>query len=198
VIKGAPIIIGWGGSNTHKDSWSRSGVVAALKRILKKYDNVMLKIAGDMSHVRLFKKQFGNRIIGVPWAKVDSWYKTLASFDIGIVPLHGGYDLRRSPLKAIEYCLMGIPFVGSDHDIYDVFTPYAVTVKNQPNQWERALSDMVENYHDIRTDPKWQEAKALALSWDINNNIDNIVSVYEEIGRAEVVKERYTDAETNG
>jgi hypothetical protein len=86
---------------------------------------------------------------------------------------------------------MGIPFVGSNHDIYDVFTPYAVTVKNQPNQWERALSEMIENYHDIRNDSKWEEARELALTWDINDNLDNIVSVYQEIADTDVVEERY-------
>jgi hypothetical protein len=191
IVKDAPIILGWGGSMSHTDSWTRSGVYAALKRILKKYDNVKLMIAGDMRHVQYFKKQFGDRIIGVPWNKVNTWYKTLATFDIGLVPLHGGYDLRRSPLKAIEYCLMGIPFVGSNHDIYDEFTPYAVTVKNQPNHWERALSEMIENYHDIRHDSKWKEARELALSWDINDNLDNIVSVYEDIAQLDKIEERY-------
>jgi glycosyltransferase involved in cell wall biosynthesis len=190
------IILGWGGSHSHKDSWARSGIIPALKRILKKYDNVKLMIAGDTSHAASFKKQFGSKVITINWTPAIEWPKTLGLFDIGLVPLYGKYDLRRSPLKAIEYCLMGIPFVGSDLDIYDEFTPFAHKVKNQPNAWERGLVEMIENYHDVRKAPMWEEAKEIARGWDINRNVDNIVSTYEMIGNQDTMEERYTGDET--
>lgn len=197
IVDGGSIIIGWGGSMSHLDSWNRSGVIPALKRILKKHENVKLMIAGDVRHTIPFRKQFGSRIMAVPWGKVDKWPATLATFDIGLVPLYGKYDMRRSPLKAIEYCLMGIPFVGSDFDIYDVFDTYVTKVKNQPNAWERALDDIVTNYHDVRKDNKWVKAKKTALNWDVYRNVDNIVSVYEKIQKRDALERRYY-AKTNG
>jgi glycosyltransferase involved in cell wall biosynthesis len=188
------IVLGWGGSYSHTESWSRSGIVPALKRILKKYDNVKLMIAGDPRLADHFPtKQFGmSKIIKVNWTVSTEWPSTLGLFDIGLVPLHGKYDMRRSPLKAIEYCLMGIPFVGSDLDIYDVFTPYVYKVRNQPNAWERGLVHMIENYHEIRKDSMWKEARTLAKSWDVNKNIDSIVKVYQQIQSRVIIKERYT------
>jgi len=174
-------IIGWGGGYTHINSFRRSGVVEALSAILNKYD-VELHLAGGIQDIRkLFVgKVPPEKITSSPWTHVTEWPPRLASFDIGLIPLHPPYDDRRSCLKATEYALMGIPWVGSKSEVNAEFGKYGYQVSNVPTAWYEAIRYMLENYDEAYK--RQMEAFPLALSWDIHNKVDEIIALYMQIG----------------
>jgi hypothetical protein len=121
------IIIGWGGSVSHWDSFWFSGVREALPVIFERYPQTRFKLCGgDLRLQRMLEDIIPGRWFhqsGVPPAE---WPKQVASFDIGTAPLCGPefpqgerYDQRRSWLKAAEYLLCGVPWVASDGVVYE-------------------------------------------------------------------------------
>jgi hypothetical protein len=105
------ISIGWGGSLSHLTSFSHSGVQKALQNVLSKYSNVELLIFGDERVVK--QLPFKEKVRHIPYVMWRDWPKMLNLYDIGIAPLAGKYDARRSALKVKEYICMGIPFVAT-------------------------------------------------------------------------------------
>ena len=111
------IIIGWGGSMSHINSFKRSGVAEALRRVLLKRKNVKVMICGDERIVPLLPLS-KERIIFQPYVMWQDWPKVMSRFDIAIAPLAGRYDDSRSHIKLVEACIMGIPIVASGSVAY--------------------------------------------------------------------------------
>jgi hypothetical protein len=177
--KGGEIIIGWGGGRSHNDSWKHSGVIPALIQLMLKRPQVRLCVAGGVEDILgLIKQRSPNaRVFAKPWEEFSSWPPTLAQFQIGLIPLHGKYDDYRSPIKAIEYALMGIPWVGSSSPTLGGFRSYGRVVRNSKQEWYEALLDMVDNLQEYQD--KQKEAFDLAVSMDIHKNLEYIASSYE-------------------
>jgi hypothetical protein len=177
--KGGEIIIGWGGGRSHNDSWKHSGVIPALIQLMLKRPQVRLCVAGGVEDILgLIRQRSPNaRVFAKPWEEFSSWPPTLAQFQIGLIPLHGKYDDYRSPIKAIEYALMGIPWVGSSSPTLGGFRSYGRVVRNSKQEWYEALLDMVDNLQEYQD--KQKEAFDLAVSMDIHKNLEYIASSYE-------------------
>lgn len=175
------IVIGWGGGGSHLASFKFTGVVQALIRILNEMSNVVFFMAGGNKEViELFRNKVNEKQVRIKsWGSYSEWPKTLAQFHIGLIPLHGAYDERRSPIKSLEYSLMSIPWVGSKSASHDVFGKYGVQVNNTREEWYTSIKDMIVNYKD-HLDTSL-EAFDLAMSWDINKNLDYIVDKYSEV-----------------
>lgn len=112
--------IGWGGSLSHLTSFSGSGAQDALREFVPNEDSVIFQLIGD----RRLIKQIGlsqNDMIFIDYVMFFDWPSVLASFDIGIAPLSGLYDQRRSRLKVMEYIACGIPFVATKSVVYEDF-----------------------------------------------------------------------------
>jgi glycosyltransferase involved in cell wall biosynthesis len=172
------MVIGWGGSFAHVNSFTSSGVLDALRRIVEQNKQVEIWIAGDpavysLIPVSKYRKRF------VPWVHPDGWPSVLTQFDIGLIPLAGQYDRRRSWIKSLEYSIMGIPWVGTDFEPNETFSNYGFTVPNRASKWVSALQICIDNYG-------WAkelafEAQAMAESFDVYQNVDNLISTYETI-----------------
>jgi glycosyltransferase involved in cell wall biosynthesis len=195
------IVIGWGGSLSHIESFEHSGVADALRNILAKYLNVHLMIVGDQ---RVVNKLAENgipkeRIIYRPYVPYDRWYETLLEYDIGIAPLAQEYDMRRSWIKAAEYMSLGIPFVATDtapyqntrirHSTRTGRFIYQGPLASDPNpgEWESALTAAILNLKELKAKAQ-EDAKRHYEEFDIMNNIDSVLDTYREIIRLE--KER--------
>jgi glycosyltransferase involved in cell wall biosynthesis len=174
------IWIGWGGSLTHGQSFAGSGVLAALKRVCQARPQVKVVIHGNDR--RLFEQlplppaQKALR----PWVPYTDWPRQLAGFDIGLAPLHGAYDERRSWIKVLEYLVLKIPWIASDSPPYADLRPYGWLVKNTPSAWERVLLDMVDHLADYKAEAG-REPYLFGLSQAVDANTEKIVAIYSEI-----------------
>lgn len=185
------LLIGWGGSMSHKISFERSGVAEALRKIIAKYPHVKFLLAGDNRIINILKLP-PDRIIYQPYVAYFDFPNVLARFDIGIAPLQGRYDHSRSSIKSQSLSLMGIPFVATGCPTYEEHqrADMGLYVEDSPEyddktvslravQWEAQLSDIIENYdiHKKKIDSQFD----LALDWSIDRRIGDVISTYEDI-----------------
>jgi glycosyltransferase involved in cell wall biosynthesis len=131
------ILIGWGGSLSHVQSWADSGINEAIKMVLQDRDHVRLQIVGDKRVVDQLPVR-KDRVVFTPYVGWWNWQHTLMRYDIGLAPLAGDYDDRRSNLKVAEYLLAGLPFVASKSPVYEEF-------------WEADSGIFVQHGHDKET-----------------------------------------------
>lgn len=174
--------IGWGGSVSHLQSFTGSGVLAALKRVCRARPQVKVLIHG--SDRRIFDQLPlpPEQKILHPWVPYAEWPRQLAKFDIGLAPLHGPYDERRSWIKVLEYLVMRIPWIASDGPAYADLRPYGWLVKNTPGAWERVLLDMIDHLDDYRAEAG-REPYLFGISQAADANVDKMMAVYDQIAR---------------
>lgn len=183
------ITIGWGGSLSHLTSFSHSGVQDALAKLLKEYENVELLIVGDKRVIS--QLPFKNRVKFLPYVMWHDWPKMLKLYDIGIAPLAGLYDARRSGLKVREYICMGIPFVATAGMPYKdlemcnsgIFVEQGspdILDKPNPDAWYAGLKDIVGDYQSKYTIARNNTKKYHSI-YDAEANAQNIYDVYQRI-----------------
>ncbi|MCI0520738.1 MAG: glycosyltransferase [Chloroflexi bacterium] len=174
------IILGWGGSLSHLQSFTGSGVAAALKRVCRARPQVKVMVCGNDRRVWEMLPLPVEQKIFQPWTAYSEWGRTLANFDIGLAPLHGPFDDRRSWIKVLEYMVMKIPWVASDSPAYEDLRSYGWLVQNTASAWERVLMDMIDHLEDYR-----QEAAGApylyAISQSVDENVENILAVYADV-----------------
>lgn len=174
------VIIGWGGSLSHWQSFTASGLAAALQRICQARPQV--KVAIHTSDPRVLDRLPipPEQIILAPCVPYARWPGQLAQFDIGLAPLFGAYDDRRSWTSVLEYLVMKIPWVASDSPAYDELRPYGWLVKHMPGAWERLLLDMVDHLDDCKMEAA-RGPYLFGLSQAIDDNVDKIIATYAAI-----------------
>jgi len=175
------IYIGWGGSLSHFQSFTDSGILLALKQVLRARPQARLLICGNKSvyeRIDLLDSQKKFQDF-VPFEK---WATVLRTYDIGLAPLHGLYDGRRSWIKPLEYMLLKIPWLASDNIAYQDISSFGNVVKNTPKAWEAALLDMIDHLEGYR-EKAAGEPYQYALQQGANENVDNILNIYAEIYR---------------
>ena len=182
------LIIGWGGSMSHINSFKRSGVSEALRRVFLKRRHVKFMLCGDQRILPLLPLP-ANRIIFKQYVTWQDWPKILGLYDIGIAPLQGRYDSSRSQIKALEFSLMGIPFVAAGCPPYQDWMDEGIgsyiqdgpesESEKRADEWEAKLIDLIDNYdyHAGLMGTKFD----YAMTWDASANADNLVKIYEDI-----------------
>jgi hypothetical protein len=177
---GKPVVIGWGGSISHLQSFIGSGVVQALGRVARLRPNVRVMICGADNRILEQLPIPAGQLIHQPWRPYREWPSVLSYFDIGLAPLSGDYDERRSWIKVLEYLVMKIPWVASDGPAYADLRPYGWLVHNETSAWERVLLDMVDHLDAYR-----QEAAGApylyGISQSIDENLERIVELYSAL-----------------
>ena len=79
---------------------------------------------------------------GVP---PQDWPKIVRGFDVGIAPLAGWYDQRRSWIKAVEYLLAGVPWAATEGEPYRDLAQFGIVGPETENFWVTALSDILDD-----------------------------------------------------
>jgi len=173
------IVIGWGGSTSHLKSWADSRLVSAIKKVVSAHDNVVLGIAGNEKVFDYVRQQIPGKTFFWPWVGFEKWPNTLNQFDIGLAPLTGKYDERRSPIKVLEYMLMGIPWIASDISPYKQLRDFGTLCTWSQSSWMEALDHYVTNLDELRkvTGPGIEFVK----EQDAFKNANNIIAVYQKI-----------------
>ncbi len=171
------VIIGWGGSLSHLQSFTGSGVATALKRVCHARPQVKVMICGSDRRIVDQLAIPPQQMIVQPWVPYTDWPRSLAQFDIGLAPLHGAYDDRRSWIKVLEYLVMKIPWVASESPAYEELRPYGWLVKNASNAWERVLLDMIDHLDNYKREAAG-EPFLFGIGQNIDEHVDQILSVY--------------------
>lgn len=174
------LIIGWGGSISHYQSFVESGLIPALQRLCRARPHVRIMFCGN--DVRIVKQLNlpKDQVIHVPWVPHRQWATVLSQFDIGIAPLAGEYDQRRSWIKVLEYMIMKIPWVASEGPPYEGFRSYGWLVQNTSQAWLRVLLDVVDHWEAYKKEASG-EAYLVSLSKSIDENIHLTLKRYAEI-----------------
>ena len=180
------IIIGWGGSSNHAQSFLDSGVLPALQKVCKARPQVRVMICGDEQVFRLLPLPTEQKIFH-PRVSYHDWPQELAYFDIGIAPLTTPYDQRRSWIKVMEYMAMKIPWIATDGPAYHSLGSYGWLVQNKANAWERILLDMVDNLAGHKAEAT-SEPFIFSLSQSIDQNIDKILALFQTIRTKNFIK----------
>jgi hypothetical protein len=183
---GNEIVLFWGGSLSHTQSWKDSGIEEALQRILWERGNVYLLVVGD-ARVRDALPLPRDKVRFMNYAPYWHWPKVLKMGDIGLAPLAGDYDDGRSSLKVTEYVSAQIPFVASNSIVYEEFrdTPSGKLVlhgndtkyEDRVEEWYYGTIDVIDNY-------RYYYNAALeidATPYDAASNVDYVISQYEQI-----------------
>ena len=189
------VVIGWGGSISHVDSFLYSGVLEALKRLMQENKNVVFKFCGSEGRLDHWLSELPEKqMIKQGSVAPQDWPKVISTFDIGIAPLdmrvveaktgneHGeySYDERRSWLKAVEYLCAGVPFVATNSATYETMEPYGKLVENGEENWYQALKARVDSLQHFKTEAqknrKWGMKK-----FTIENNTGRLIDFYRKV-----------------
>jgi glycosyltransferase involved in cell wall biosynthesis len=171
------LVIGWCGSMSHYDSFATSGVLTALKKIGKSYPKIKFLFGGDK---RIFDLVEVDNKVHHPYVPAEQWSSLLKTIDIGIAPLHGEYDKRRSWIKALEHLALKTPCIASDLPTYNELHDYIKITPNGSKWWETAIVDMIENY-SIYKEKADTIGYDFAVSQSIDNNIEETIALYQKI-----------------
>ncbi len=175
------IIIGWGGSLSHYDSFWGSGIFEAAKRIAERYPNVVFMICGNDRRVYENLNVSDNQKYYQEGVPPHEWPQIIKMFDIGVAPLFGPYDQRRSWIKGLEYMLAGVPWIATRGEVYGDFEQLGLgtIVSNSVNEWENAIARMIDNLSAEQNAAN--ERISLAEQWHTDNQVENMIATFQKI-----------------
>lgn len=136
------IVIGYGsGTPTHDVDFEAAA--PALARILERYPEVELWIAGPLEH-----QDLGERVRRFPLTDWRGWFELMAQMDIVLAPLEEGnvFCRAKSEIKFIEAGALGLPVVASRIDPFEQVIAEGEDglLASTPEEWEEALSRLIE------------------------------------------------------
>ncbi len=173
------IVIGWGGSVSHYDSWWGSGLREAATAVTKKHPEVLWMICGnDPRIIEQLLVPLDNKMMQ-PGVAPNDWPKIVKGFDIGVAPLFGPYDQRRSWIKGLEYLLGGVPWIGTTGEPYSDMASLGTLVQNGEDNWTRALNAIIE--HLIERQAQAARRIETGRQWLIDNQLDFYARTYGAI-----------------
>jgi glycosyltransferase involved in cell wall biosynthesis len=174
------IYIGWGGGGSHLKSFRDSGIKKALWNISQKYKNTVLLLIGDMNLKSVVDWPQGRLLMSNSQPQL-TFAEQMTRFDIGLIPLAGEYDRRRSWLKSAEYSLMGIPWVGSDYEPNrELTSSCGLLTENSEGAWFDCLDRMINRLQDYQEQAR-QTVTYFTRRIDIDANVDELIKTYEQI-----------------
>lgn len=171
-VPASTLRIGWGGTLQHRTTWEKSAVLGGLRKFAVDHTGFVVVVCG--LNITDLLGETGIPYVYYPWTPFEQWMGVVASFDIGLAPLWGEYDRRRSNLRAVEYGLANVPFVGSLMEPYEN-CPGGVLVKDEPKFWYDALDWMVK--HPV----KRSDLAFIGAKWAEGYFMDRNVARYEKL-----------------
>lgn len=141
----------WSGGASHGLDWEEC--FEAVSQVMKERDNVRLMILGYLppcieESVNL--PQFKNRIEFCGFREPETYYKLVHHIraDVGLAPVRStNFNAAKSPIKYLEYSLIGVPTVASD------WLPYSAEIDDPKNgflaqgmqQWKSNIEFLLDN-----------------------------------------------------
>ncbi|RLC34159.1 hypothetical protein DRH14_03575 [Candidatus Shapirobacteria bacterium] len=159
-------VIGWGATQQHTRSFTV--VARALREVLQRRSDVQVWMITSPSIFASAKlPSYRSRLLH--WRRPYRSYMQFIGnhFTVGLAPLFGGYDQRRSWIKPLEYALMGIPWVASNTLEYRKVKGGQVVGKH--GDWAQAILKALES-------PRGE-----AVAWARHQGIDEHIKEYMEV-----------------
>lgn len=178
------ILLGWGGSVSHLDSWEFSGALQGVIAVMKRYPNVYFLLCGNDERLapRFVAAGMPEERLIRQWGVPPQWWpQIIAKMDIGLAPLAQDYDRRRSWIKGIEYLLAGVPWIYTAYEPYEPLAGTGEAVQsNTAEEWEEKLSRMVERLPAYRN--RAAELQRMAFKrYTIEERLDDYVRVLRRV-----------------
>ena len=187
------IVIGWGGSISHVDSWLYSGIIPALDGLFERWPNLRLKFCGTEARLDHVLNRWGDRVIRQEGVRPEHWPLVISSFDIGVAPLdmrplepkypsspRASYDERRSWLKGVEYLCAGVPWVGSKSLTYAELSPHGTLCDPSADGWFNALNDKIADLAGAKA-VAWQRRAWAMRRMTFEANVGNYNALFERM-----------------
>jgi hypothetical protein len=174
----ASLLVGEGASHTCPAF--KKVALFGFAKCLRARPQVKVMICGNDTRIINSLQLPPENIIHRPWVPHSQWAKHLAEYDIGLAPLSGAYDDRRSWIKVLEYMVMKIPWVASESPAYNDLRSYGWLVKNTPGAWERVLLDMIDHLDDYRAEAAG-EPYLFGIAQSIDEHVEEIISHYSHV-----------------
>ena len=173
------ISLGWGGSMTHLISWTNSGAAQAVTQIINENPRVKIVLLGDPRTERFFDGVQKRNRLHAGWVPQSIFASKLSAVDIGLIPLFGEYDRRRSWIKTAEYSVMGIPWIGTDMEPTQEINT-GQRVQNTAEDWYNAIKFYVDNYPDLKATADANVEMAQQF-FGIDYHTDDLTKLFERI-----------------
>ncbi len=154
----------------------------ALIKALAKYSNVELHIFGPLELSNKFVL-YKDRIIYHPYMNYLFLQIYISDMDINIAPLElNDFNHSKSELKIFEAALVRIPTICSPTASYTAIIKNRVNgyVASTEEEWERDLQELIED-KGIRNRIGNKAYEDFTEMFYMRNEIDEIISIYEEI-----------------
>lgn len=134
------LVLGWMG--TAGNFPFLESVVPAIKRILRRYPNTVMRIVSNSEFLPLSGVE---RVQQIPWS-AETELAWLQSFDVGLMPLVDSPLTRgKCAFKMIQYMAVGIPVVvspvGANSEVFESVDPIGFM---PDGDWEQSLSVLIE------------------------------------------------------
>ena len=175
------IVLGYlSGSITHNPDLEL--IKPVLKSLLRKYDNVKLKLIGEIDIPDDFK-EFADRIVFEPFMNWEKLPSVIASIDINLAPLEESiFNEAKSENKWVEAALCHVVTVASkvgafEHEIENEKDGFLC--KNE-KEWETVLTKLIED----------EELRTTIGNNAYNRVIKNNITTYSGHGLAKFIKSK--------
>lgn len=137
------IRIGWQGGSAHFDDLRL--IMKDLQKVNEKYPNTRFIFMGVQFN-SIFQK-LGDRLEWIPWHGDISTYPLIVrdlKLDIGLAPLvDTKFNRGKSPLKWVEYSLLGVPTVASDV-VYSNYIKHGKTgLIAKKGEWFKYIEELI-------------------------------------------------------
>jgi glycosyltransferase involved in cell wall biosynthesis len=172
------VVIGWSGSLSHLHSFS-TGILQALERVARTRPQVKLKIGNDRRIYDKLKVPEDQKEL-TPWVPYEEWPQVLASYDIGLAPMEGEFDARRSWVKVLEYMAVKTPWIASRSPAYQELESYGQLVENSAYAWEENLLNLIDNLEKYQLHAQGP-AFNFSISQNADSNIERMIMTFNSI-----------------
>ncbi len=172
------IWLGLGSNHLRPFTLQHSGIIPALQHLCRQRPQVRV-VCANPALLPLLGLPPGQVKVFLPQTFED-WVNILLQLDVGLAPLAGDYDNRQSPINLLEFMFAKIPWVASQPPLSHALQPYGVWVANNPQGWQAALQDLLQNLPAHRKKAA-QEPFLHALGQDIAANLEKTLRLYAQI-----------------
>ena len=166
-------------NRTGFDSFEKSNLLAAMEIVCRKRPQVKLILSGMDENFRRLDINSEQLKVYSPQSFED-WVGILLSLDIGLMPIHGDYDLRLGSYDLLEFMISKIPWIASEEPTFHKLSLYGQWAQNTESEWENMILNMVDqldSYHRQAV----RDPFLFSLSQDISVNIDKVLHIYEVV-----------------
>lgn len=169
------VVLGWAGSNTHKDALEL--LEEPLNIIIDRYPQVFVVMMGDALP---FKFPVSRHVV-VPWGKYRLFQSVLLGWDIGLAPLGPTtFNQSKSNLRLLELGMAGKCAIASDWGEYTKLIDPGQTgwLCRDTHDWIEHLSMMIEDRTARET--MGRNLRQAISPWELYNGIGARINLYNK------------------